>query len=283
MRHRRDQKEIKSPSAACCDCFISPSAARNSIQLSEVYCPCHDDHHHIIDSPACLTTISKQRPSDQVKNLLNVESEIEYSKNFNKKLVLKKSPAKGKGKNGKGEQEEYEIACEAADADEIVSCDDAESVKIGIMTESDKKHMIRVNGKEELPCVDGKDEKKKANNRSVLFLKKSPKKTRKNNKSIKSSSQCASNNINNNNNDDNVNTDTDNEPSACAGNEQKDESSDGNNNCDENVKYSTLPMANKQRHKRAIAIPQRITADGTKIFYVCDLPKKMKKGSYSHA
>jgi hypothetical protein len=151
------------------------------------------------------------------------------------------------------------------------------------MTESDKKHMIRVNGKEELPCVDSKEKTKKANNRSVLFLKKSPKKTSKNRKFVESpavavASQCASNNNNNNNDSANTSIGIDNEPSTSG--VKADDSSDGNNNCgdDNNVKYSTLPMVNKQKHKRTIAIPQRTTADGTKIFYVCDLPKKMKKG-----
>lgn len=64
-------------------------------------------------------------------------------------------------------------------------------------------------------------------------------------------------------------------------NEENQNVSDDNNNS-KNVqndsKFSTLPIMNKK--KSVIAIPQRITADGTKIFYICDLPKKIRKGFY---
>lgn len=284
MHGQRESQSLKSPPSACCDCFISTTGARNSIQLSEVYCPFPD--HHITDSPSCLTTVSQQRPCDQIKTLLNVESEIEYSKNFNKKLVLKISSPSPSSPSSKGcrqnkskqksEQEVYEIACEAADADEIDSCDDAENVKLGIMTENDKKHMIRVNGKEELPCEEQK--MKKSNIRSVLFSKKSPKKSIKTKnivESSSSSSKCAGNNNNNN-----VSVKSCIKIEKMPSNEH--ESSDGNNNCDDKasnqLKYSTLPMVNKQKHKKTIAIPQRITPDGTKIYYLCDLPKRVRKG-----
>lgn len=267
---------LKSPSATCCTCFPTPSNldARNSVQLSEVYCPTCSDVP--IDSPACLTTISRQKPPEQIKTLLNVESEIEYSKNFNKKLVLKKSPAKSKSKS-KVNQDEYEIACEAADADETGEEPIAEDVqaKIGIMTETDKKFMIRVNGKEETPCVP--DEPQETSKKSVLFLKKSsnvkksPKKPKCRLSMFKNKNkvpESGGNNVNNN------------EPTT----DKTGDESDGNNNNDDDdkvdgqVKYSTLPMVNKQKHKRTIAIPQRTTSDGTQIFYLCDLPKKLKKG-----
>lgn len=268
---RRVGDGVKSPSA-CCVCFPSTpvAGARNSIQLSEIYCPACSDVPS--DSPACLTTISKLKPPEQIKTLLNVESEIEYSKNFKKKLVLKKSPAKNKCKSKekkeKVEQEEYEIACEAADDTEDESGVDDGHVKIGIMTETDKKHMIRVNGTEETPCVpkprkDLKSPKKKSLN---LFLNKQREAVFPHHRKAK-----LNNSINNN------------DP---GGGDELNEESDGNNNnddnkLDENVKYSTLPMVNKHKHKRTIAIPQRTTSDGTKIFYLCDLPKKLKKGFWT--
>jgi len=284
-RHRQKltSKTLTSPTA-CCDCIPSKTGARNSIQLSEIYSPpCPD---HITNSPACLSTISKHKHPDQIKTLLNVESEIEYSKNFNKKLSAKKSPMKGKNKSKqKTEQEIYEIGSEAADEDIETAIDISSNMKIGIMTENDKKNMIRVNGKEELPCVDNKEDKtkKNSNNRSLSFLKKSfecKKSPKKANKSKIIESTCTSNNINNNNP---VVDTANNVHNFRTGNESltKDES-DGNNNCDEkgadHVKYSTLPLMNKQKFKKAIAIPQRITPDGTKILYLCDLPKKIKRG-----
>lgn len=258
---------LKSPSA-CCTCFPTPpTGARNSLQLSEVY-SCHDVP---IDSPACLTTISKQKP-EQIKTLLNVESEIEYSKNFNKKLVLK-SPAKSKAKKDKSkvDQDEYEIACEAADADETGEESSAEDgqVKIGIMTETDKKFMIRVNGKEETPCVPTVDDHEKAD--KTKDVKKSPKKPK-----------CRLSMFKNKNKPDASNN---NGPTTSADKKHETgDESDGNNNNDKDegpVKYSTLPMVNKQKHKRTIAIPQRTTADGTQIYYLCDLPKKLKKGFFT--
>jgi hypothetical protein len=249
--------------------------ARNSVQLSEVYCPTCSDVP--IDSPACLTTISRQKPPEQIKTLLNVESEIEYSKNFNKKLVLKKSPAKSKPKKEKAKtnQDEYEIACEAADAEETGEESSVDDAQVKIMTETDKKFMIRVNGKEETPCHVEADEPQEKSKKSVLFLKKtsnvkkSPKKPKCRlsmfRKALNKDAETG-NNVNNN------------ELTDKTGDE-----SDGNNNNDDDkvdsqVKYSTLPMVNKQKHKRTIAIPQRTTSDGTQIYYLCDLPKKLKKG-----
>lgn len=229
---------------------------------------------------------------------MNVESEIEYSKNFNKKLVMKKSPAKSKSKckdKNKVDQDEYEIACEAADADETgeESGADEAQVKIGIMTESDKKFMIRVNGKEETPSVpsatksDDITNKTSKSTTSVLFLKKSsnvkksPKKPKcrlsmfRNKNNQPEPSQC-SNNVNNN------------EPASGVNKKPREtgDESDGNNNndddkVDDQVKYSTLPMVNKHKHRRTIAIPQRTTSDGTQIYYLCDLPKKLKKGFFT--
>lgn len=279
---RREGNGIKSPST-CCVCFPSTSTPRNSIQLSEVYCPSCSD---VADSPACLTTITKHKPPEQVRTLLNVESEIEYSKNFNKKLVPKKLTPKNKRKGKenkerekkeKANQDEYEIACEAADDTEDESGVDDGPIKIGIMTETDKKLMIRVNGREERPspCVPTSRVHSKATMKSPkkkslgLFLirQHAP-------NALDGQSEILelNNSINNNT------------LISDVANKDINEESDGNNNNDDDkvykdVKYSTLPMVNKHKHKKTIAIPQRVTPDGTKIFYLCDLPKKLKRGS----
>lgn len=164
-----------------------------------------------MNSPACLTSISECKPPGHVKTLLDVESEIEYSKNFNKKLVIKKK---------KINKEFYEIASEASD--DVAGSSNIVAIKLAVLNDND----IKVNGREEFP-------------------------ERKN--TILSS---------NNNNEDNHNVSDDNNNSKNVQNE---------------TKFSTLPKA-KQRG--SIAIPQRITADGTKIFYICDLPKKIRKGFF---
>lgn len=267
---------LKSPSSACCVCFpTAPTSGRNnSVQLSEIYCPACSDVPN--DSPACLTTITKPKPPEQTRTLLNVESEIEYSKNFNKKLVLKKSPAKKKEK-GKADQEEYEVACEADETGDESGADESQ-VKIGIMTESDKKFMIRVNGREETPSVpsidadESKTQKpKKSSVNSLSFLskaKQSPKKIKTRLSKLRNKETQGASNVNNND---------------TSGSTKQPEDSDGNNNNDDDkvdgqVKFSTLPMVNRHKHKRTIAIPQRTTSDGTQIYYICDLPKKLKKG-----
>lgn len=54
--------------------------------------------------------------------------------------------------------------------------------------------------------------------------------------------------------------------------------SDDNNNS-KNVLNETFSVMNsKLKKKVSIAIPQRVTPDGTKIFYICDLPIKIQKG-----
>lgn len=209
-------RPISSPSSTCCDkCFPSSTSAhhtaRLSLQLSDVYSP---NAEALTNSPSCLTTITKQRAPDEIKTLLNVESEIEYSKNFKKKL--KQSQKKVAKKVESLDGDTYEIASEATNADN----DEDISSKLGVMTENEKKFMIKVEEKEELP------EKKKIDNNNV---------------------------------------------------DDEGDLADGNNNPSD-IKYSTLPIVSKSKHKRSISIPQRITQDGTKISYICDLPKSIKKG-----
>lgn len=187
--------------------------ARHSIQLSDIYTPITD--HASINSPACLSTITESKPPGLAKTLLNVESEIEYSKNFNKKLVLKTKK--------KINKEFYEIASEASD--EMAGSSEGESTKLAVMSDKD----IKVYGKVEFP---------------------------------ESKSTFLSNRSSNNNNEENLNVSDDNNNSSNVQNE---------------TKFSTLPMM-RSRQKGSLAIPQRTTPDGTKIFYICDLPKKIRKG-----
>lgn len=245
-RGMRRSKSVSSP-PSCCTCFPSSStqrcgngSGRYSLQLSDIYSPCTE---HITNSPSCLTTITSQRPPDQIKTLLNVESEIEYSKNFNKKLIIKKSTLP----KIKSESESFdvEIASEAADAESVnqpTTNNKLKEEKVEVMTEKDKRDMIRVSGKEELP------EKKS----SIIFARKRFMREK---------------NILENNNEDDKS-------------DKFESNADGNNNPNDNVKYSTLPMINKSKYKRSISIPQRVTSDGTKIYYLCDLPKSIRKGCF---
>ena len=210
-----------------------------------------------------------------MKTLLNVESEIEYSKNFNKKITYNKKVTESNPKSpkhkGKGNQDEYEIAYEAADEVTV----DEKCTEIGVMTETDKKFMIRVNGKEELPCVENTE---KISIKTEPTSTKKPKsrlnflKTKTNDIKLNNGDQCLSNN----------NIISNNIITTTIKKERDGETSDDNNNSDDikaaNIKFSTLPMVNKNKHKRTISIPQRTTADGTQIFYICDVPKKLQKG-----
>ena len=260
---------IKSPSG--CSCFKAKSCAGDgdSIQLSEVYCPTCDVTGYD-NSPACLTSFSKQRAQNGQKTLLNVESELEYSKNFQKKITTSKTPTKKckpkvvKSKEKKSDLEEYEIADDATELNERAG--DEETVKIGIMTETDKKFMIRVNGKEELPdeptvSYSKKSEPTKCNESKFRFLNFKLKGKKPEENSISNNnSQCSQLNRPNGSL----------EPSS-------DKSTNDRNN---NAKYSTLPMASKKRDgKKTLSIPQRTTSDGTHIYYICDLPKRLQKGA----
>jgi hypothetical protein len=52
-----------------------------------------------------------------------------------------------------------------------------------------------------------------------------------------------------------------------------------NNNQDDGRRgASTLPLLHKGKYKKSIAIPKIQTSDGTNIYYICDLPKKIQKG-----
>lgn len=255
--------------------------------MSEVYCvTCSDTH---LDSPSCLTTFSKQKASEHSTTLLDVESEIEYSKNFNKKLVMAKPTSPVKKNSTINANVEYEIACEAEDDE------NDDNVKFAVMTEKEKREMVRVESKEETPTrlnnvkqnpstssassstsiqsIQGKGYHKSR----LDILRRGNGKNKKLNKII---SNTVNNNEttsfieeeNSNNSDDNNNSNDDNETDE-AKNDEGEKSA-------VLIKHSSLPMVNKQKHKKTISIPQRVTADGTKIFYLCDLPKKLRKGSH---
>lgn len=297
-RHqRRQSNNLKSPSTtSCCACFPTSSqiaAARNSVQLSEVYCmTCSDTQ---IDSPSCLTTFSKQKSSEHSTTLLDVESEIQYSKNFNKKLVMTKPPVRiSSGKN----VVEYEIACEAECDDgkkSEIRHDDDDNVKFAVMTEKEKREMVRVESKEETPSRLNVKQNPSTSSSSSIHGKKEYKSRldflRGNNKKLNKFSNTVNNNETtsfiekagasssmrtmSNDSDDNNNSNDDNETTDDSKNE-------GEKNVErlQLIKHLSLPMVNKHKHKKTISIPQRITADGTKIFYLCDLPKKLRKGSH---
>lgn len=241
--------------------------------------------------------------------MLDVESEIEYSKNFNKKLVLKKPIAPLSSKmscNERAKVDEYEIACEAGDEDENVAKTQSNVIseaKIAVMTAKEKQNMVRVDEDEEKPSrlkaptrkssstplkqvinrLDvlrggGRREGAKAkqskhtsnienNNGTTSTIPVTPNPV----KAIKKASND-SDKTNNNSNDDNE--ETGNNVGRCGVDKLKEEN---------HVKYSTLPMVNRQKHKRTISVPQRTTADGTKIFYLCDVPKKLRKGLFRFA
>ena len=139
-------------------------------------------------------------------------------------------------------------------------------LKIDKKTETDKKFMIRVNGKEELPdeptvSYSKKPEPPKSNESKFKFLNFKLKGKKPDDHSISNNnSQCSQLNRPNGAS----------EPSS-------DKSTNDRNN---NAKYSTLPMASKKRDgKKTLSIPQRTTSDGTHIYYICDLPKRLQKGA----
>lgn len=196
--------------------------------------------------------------------------------------MIKKSPMKTTSKNKekkKVDQDEYEIACEAGDETSEKFMTDESQVKIGKMTERDKKLMIRVSssevfGREESPIVQNSKKPSTLILNKSSDVKKSPKKPKYRlglfsckNKTLESTS------VANNN------------QQAADGQPETGNESDGNNNSDSKldgqIKYSTLPLVNRHKHKRTIAIPQRTTSDGTQISYLCDLPKKLRKGPFS--
>ncbi|XP_055534995.1 uncharacterized protein LOC129724283 isoform X2 [Wyeomyia smithii] len=177
---------VSSNSGSCCNCFGPRKRWSDtaSAQMSDVYyvqcAKCEAEALELeIDSPACLSMVSKGRSAaSKHRNLLIVESEIEFpnaskKKNRsnstegksprNEKLVLSPSLKKKNVNNNKSEKPqeavEYEIADDAVSLNGDLSDD---VVKFGVMNELDAMQMIRVNGKEEFPVEETIGTKNKA-------------------------------------------------------------------------------------------------------------------------
>lgn len=163
----KEAKEVSPPASEnCCECFPSPQkkwSDKSSAQMSDIYSP-ETDHLDKPDfsSPACLATMSKS-PVLKHRNLLTIDSEIEFpGSNHKKKSSPKKSPRKEKKSpkkqskvkktvNGnslnRDRDRKYELADEAEDAIEMAS----QNLMCTSMPPALLKHSIRVNGKEEFP------------------------------------------------------------------------------------------------------------------------------------
>lgn len=282
--------------------------------MSEIYCQTCDDKNNSYDlnSPACLINISNNRVKQKHRNVLNVESEIEFSSgksnsnNLNKGLKNKKllsSPKKDKNKSSPKKEpalssvsatkavknessfeddrklEEYELADDATSLNGCDMTDDSGVAKIGLLNDIDTKLMIRVNGKEEFPVVEANssvvDNKRNSMNydKFTEFLKvnkKNPKPdipSTNDNKSSKSNRIPSTTIINN---DD------------CNG--HKDQLVK-NGDQEQDQKRSTLPKIKKPMdpnnyvlNRTMKILPKRRTADGTNIYYWCDISKKKFKG-----
>ncbi|XP_055600536.1 uncharacterized protein LOC129749554 isoform X1 [Uranotaenia lowii] len=187
-------------STGCCNCFGPRKRWSDtaSAQMSDMYyvpcAKCEREAQELNDSPACLSTVSKGRTGAKHRNLLIVESEIEFpgsggaKKNNGKscgsdkkspkkdKIVLspsmkKKEQAVTKSRSEKPQQpEEVEIADDAVSLSGDLADD---GMKVGaVMNEYDAHHRIKVNGKEEFPVEETVHSKGKA---IVAQQKNSPK------------------------------------------------------------------------------------------------------------
>lgn len=280
--------------------------------MSEIYCQTCDDKNNSYDlnSPACLINISNNRVKQMHRNVLNVESEIEFSSgksnsnNYNKSLKNKKllsSPKKDKNKSSPKKEpalssvsatkavknensfeddrklEEYELADDATSLNGCDMTDDSGVAKIGLLNDIDTKLMIRVNGKEEFPVVEANssvvDIKRNSMNydRVTEFLKVNKKNsksdipsTNDNKSSNKTPSITVITNENCNSHQDQLVRNVDQE---------------------QDQKRSTLPKIKKPMdpnnyvlNRTMKILPKRRTADGTNIYYWCDISKKKIKG-----
>ncbi|XP_055621589.1 uncharacterized protein LOC129765368 isoform X1 [Toxorhynchites rutilus septentrionalis] len=175
---RRKTGSSSGSSSSCCNCFGPRKRWSDtaSTQMSDVYympCPkCEAEALELNNSPACLGTVSKGRSALKHRNLLIVESEIEYGNGKKKpegrsevRDTAKKSPKKAKGSlspcckkktenNNKHERHHQDSTEEVELADDAVSLNgdlSDEVAKMGVMNDFDANQVIRVNGKEEFP------------------------------------------------------------------------------------------------------------------------------------
>ncbi|XP_058457554.1 uncharacterized protein LOC131434637 isoform X1 [Malaya genurostris] len=178
---RRDSR------GSCCNCFKprkrwSDSA---SAQMSDVYyVQCPKCEAEALETPACLSTVSKGKPTSKHRSLLIVESEIEFGHGKGKKKtvirsgscgsdrksprnehlmlspsLMKKNENNNRSKKSQNEQVEFEIADDAVSLNGDLSDD---IVKFGVMNEFNAQQMIRVNGREEFPAKETIGTKHKA-------------------------------------------------------------------------------------------------------------------------
>lgn len=265
---RRKQRNETTESPTCCNCFNRLKFDdKTSLQLSEVYCPsCSAD----TDNMAC----SLKKTGAYKKTLFDFESEIEYSKNFKKKIsyVPKKEKKLAKIDN-ESEEIDFEYADDVLNNDCLDSPNsDDDIVKVGVIATGNEKKYIRVAGKEELPAqetrnktldVDNDKKSSSCKNKFINLKLKSKLKFRKSNVSEISISNNKTKGININKN---KKDDPDNDKI--------------NNNNDGRGGVSTLPLPHKNKYRKTITVPKIQTADGTNIYFLCDLPAKEKKGSF---
>lgn len=241
-------------------------------------------------------------------------------KENNKKVIKQQQTTKEKchlngknnNKNINAKVEEYEYADDA-----IIYNDDLSSadkiVKMGVLDEQGSKLMIRVQGKEELPVVDdcsgSKDNnkirsncsiEKNSNINNIMY----PSVDNQHNTSTLDSSKPIKLRNNSSQSKPRINSSvSDNKPMNIevvlrkAANNEVDQtyktifSFDDNGNTNDrnkdklNRNYSTLPKMKKNALQVVYCrplkkVPMRTTADGTNIYYWCDVPKKTLKGFY---
>lgn len=165
---------------------------------------------------------------------------------------------------------EYEIACEAGGDDDETDGGNVHA-RTAIMTEKEKRNMVRVDeerpSKVQSPLFDrlrrsvgGGKAKKQSNIENNNET--APASARAISSCVKTIIKASDEDNNNSGNDDNETEDVRQQPGSSR----------------TDVKYLSLPLVNNRKHRKTIAVPQRITADGTKIFYLCDVPKKLRKG-----
>jgi hypothetical protein len=251
----------------------------SSLQMSaEFYCPTCDTN-----SPACLNTMSKNSMVVN-KNLLNVESEIEYVTSDKKgrkgntrknKIEMQQKPASRKGgsmKNTSKQSEEYEFGSDLAASFENSSDRNVVISEVQFFEkEVNTDNMIRVNGKEEF-AVQGKEcktkNRDKGSNKNTLTISLDNIKTFNDFIKQKANKPDDKGTINEKITIDEMN-----------GNVLK------NSLFNNTIPASTLPKMKKKLSnsdikniRKKLNVPTKFTSDGTKIYYWCDLPDSLIKG-----
>lgn len=267
--------------------------------MSEIYCRTCDE----ANSPACLINITpKKVKSIKHRNILTVESEIEMPNNLKKKKNCLNSPKKDNGKNNNRLQdEEYELADDATSLNNVDDDLPIGNHEFGLINDLDSKLMIRVNGKEELPVEQTTNNQQQQQQQQLLQQTKPESNNKKTYPSIELVNLKRPTIINKNTkkSDNNVKKEQqedDNNKTTIFHSRELDDWKNGN--FGKNIgrltrSYSTLPKRKRttnhhsmwynrstttQQQQSRNTVPTRITPDGTKIFYWCDLSKRTLKG-----